>query len=422
MANTFNLTRITVAATVLSACLWLLQTQQMLVPAEWPLPPVTRSLLIVLGAILGSRLAHGVHARLQEGTGGWGFLRRWLKASSEKNLPEIIWLLWSLHLLIWATVPVFILREWGLYEQSAQLIRALVTQGFKIGESTHVVPAQILLGILLFALLITVTRWIKRRLHTQWLHHTPMHPGTREAVATMFGYLTFILAALAGLTFAGFDLTNFALIAGALSVGIGFGLQNIVNNFISGLILLFERPIRPGDFISVGETTGFVRKVSIRSTELETLDRMSVIVPNSDMLANHVQNWTLRDPFGRVTVKVGVAYGSDTELVKKILTTVGNEHDDVISEGHPFVPGPRVLFANFGDSSLNFELKVFIRQIERRWMIVSDLNFAIDAAFREHNVSIPFPQRDLWLRGKHEDTDSTQQATETTGNSDADKE
>ena len=403
MAKTAIFTRVTAAITVVSACLWLTQTQGLLLPAAWPMAMITRSLLIVLAALLISQLARLLHNRLQTGSSGWAVIRRWLRADPDKAMHELHWLHWSLHVIIWAILPVFLLREWGLADESRELFSALAAKGIKIGES-QLVPGQILLGILLFSLLVTVTRWIKHRLLRDLLPHTSMHPGTREAVVTIFGYLTFILAALAGMTFAGFDLTNFAIIAGALGLGIGFGLQNIVGNFISGLILLFERPIRPGDFISVGETTGFVRKVSIRSTELETLDRMSVIVPNSDMLANHVQNWTLRDPFGRITVKVGVAYGSDTGLVKEILQKVAADHPDTINDGHPFIPGPRVLFASFGDSSLDFELKVFIRQIERRWMIVSDLNFAIDEAFREHSVTVPFPQRDLWLRGKHEDT------------------
>lgn len=384
---------------LISAGLWFIQARAILsLPAEWPLASITQSLLIILAGLLTSTLAHSLHSRLQAGIGRWGLLRRWLKADTDKPVYELYWLLGALHLLIWAAIPVLLMRVWGLHEQSRSLFSTLAVEGIKLGENTHIVPSQILLGILLFALLITATRWIKRRLNSKWLHHTPMHPGTREAVATVFGYITFVLALLIGLSFAGFNLSNLALIAGALGVGIGFGLQNIVNNFMSGLILLFERPIRPGDFITVAETTGFVRKVSIRSTELETLDRMSVIVPNSDMLANHVQNWTLRDPFGRITIPVGVAYGSDTELVKKILLDVANESDDAIKSGHPFIPGPQVLFMGFGDSSLDFELRVFIRQVDRRLAITSAINFAIDAVFREQGVTIPFPQRDLWFR------------------------
>ena len=175
-------------------------------------------------------------------------------------------------------------------------------------------------------------------------------------------------------------------------------MQNIVNNFVSGLILLFERPIRSGDYIDVNGTEGFVRKVRIRATEIETLNRQHVIVPNSDLLSNHVTNWMLRDRFGRITVGVGVAYGSDTALVKKLILGVANAHELVMGEDQTQVPHPLVWFADFSDSSLNFELKCFVRDVARRYAIASDLRFAIDQAFREHQVTIPFPQRDLWIR------------------------
>lgn len=384
-------------ATAVAALLWGLQTQITAIPAEWPLEILTRSLGLVFCASLLSWISSAFNHALQENVGIGSFLRLWLKVGSDKRVPESDWVTWMSHVGIWMMLPIFILRQWGLTDTSKDMFNKVVTAGFPVG-SGHIVPGKVMLGVVMFAALITITRWLKHRLHIHWLSRTPMHPGTREAVATMFGYVAFILAVLAGLSIAGFDLTNLAIMAGALGVGIGFGLQNIVNNFISGIILLFERPIRPGDFITVGETSGFVRKVSIRSTELETLDRMSVIVPNSDMLTTHVNNWTLRDPFGRIKVSVGVAYGSDTEKVKQILLDVARGNADVVQAGHAFIPGPNVLFSGFGDSSLDFELRVFIRQIERKWIIQSDLNFGIDAGFREHGITIPFPQRDLWFR------------------------
>jgi potassium-dependent mechanosensitive channel len=177
-------------------------------------------------------------------------------------------------------------------------------------------------------------------------------------------------------------------------VGIGFGLQNIVNNFVSGLILLFERPIRTGDWIVVGGTEGYVRRISIRSTQVQTFDRADVIVPNSELISGVVTNWMLRDSHGRVRVPVGVAYGSDTLLVKEILLRVAHEHSLVI-QGSAVVPDPYVWFLSFGDSALNFELCAFVRDVSRRTTVLSDLNFAIDAAFREAGIQIPFPQRDL---------------------------
>ncbi len=392
-----GLTLIFAVSTAVAAGLWWLQTKNLIITPDWPLQKLTRSLALVFCASLLSWISGAFNRALQENRGIGSFLRLWLTVDADKRVPESDWVTWMIHVGLWMMVPILILREWGLTDTSRELFSRLVMAGFPVG-SGHIVPGKVMLGVIMFAGLITITRWLKHRLQQHWLNRTPMHPGTREAVATMFGYITFILAGLAGLSIAGFDLTNLAIMAGALGVGIGFGLQNIVNNFISGIILLFERPIRPGDFITVGATSGFVRKVSIRSTEMETLDRMSVIVPNSDLLTTHVNNWTLRDPFGRINVSVGVAYGSDTQKVKEILLEVAKNNSDVVQAGHVFIPGPNVLFSGFGDSSLNFELRVFIRQIEKKWIIQSDLNFGIDAAFREHGITIPFPQRDLWFR------------------------
>ncbi len=404
MGNLKRLTLFSLLATLLVGGGWWLQTNGWGVPADWPLEKLAKSLGLLFAASLLSWISGAFNRSLQEDRGIGRFIRQWLTVESDKRVPESDWVTWILHFGIWMMLPIVILRQWGLTETSHNLFSRISTAGFQVG-SAHIVPGKLMLGVLMFAALITVTRWLKHHLNTNWLSRTPMHPGTREAVATMFGYVTFILAVLAGLAISGFDLTNLAIMAGALGVGIGFGLQNIVNNFISGIILLFERPIRPGDFITVAETSGFVRHVSIRSTEIETLDRMSVIVPNSDLLTTHVNNWTLRDPFGRINVSVGVAYGSDTQLVKEILLNVARQNTDVVQAGHLFVPGPNVLFSGFGDSSLNFELRVFIRQIEKKWIIQSDLNFAIDAAFREQGITIPFPQRDLWIRKAPTDTD-----------------
>jgi potassium efflux system protein len=169
-----------------------------------------------------------------------------------------------------------------------------------------------------------------------------------------------------------------------------------VNNFISGLILLFERPIKTGDWIMVGNTEGYVKRIRIRSTEIQTFDRADVIVPNSELIAGQVTNWMLHDSRGRARIPVGVAYGSDTQKVKTILEKVAEEHPRVVNDGS--TPKPRVLFRGFGESSLDFELRCFIQDIDERLQVVSDLNFAIDAAFRENGIEIPFPQRDVHVR------------------------
>ena len=195
---------------------------------------------------------------------------------------------------------------------------------------------------------------------------------------------------------AGFDFSNIAIIAGALSVGIGFGLQNIVNNFVSGLVLLFERPIRKGDWIVVGQTEGYVKDIQIRATRIQTFDRSDVIVPNSELISGQVTNWVLSTKSGRAIIPVGVAYGSDTEKVRDILMEIAETNNEIDTSG--YMPKPRVLFREFGDSSLNFELRVFMKEVDNRLSLISDINFAIDKAFREAEIEIPFPQRDLHVK------------------------
>jgi uncharacterized protein YndB with AHSA1/START domain len=163
---------------------------------------------------------------------------------------------------------------------------------------------------------------------------------------------------------------------------------------------LFERPIRAGDFVTVGDIQGFVRSIRIRATEIETLDNQNVLVPNSELVSGRVTNWVLRDTHGRLLVTVGVAYGSDVEKVRDILESAAREHPEVITDGS--APAPRALFMGFGDSSLDFELRCRVKHIERRFSIKSDLNFAIDKAFRDAGITIPFPQRDLHIVPREE--------------------
>jgi potassium efflux system protein len=237
-----------------------------------------------------------------------------------------------------------------------------------------------------------------------------LEPSARETALTLMGYTGFIIALLIGLSLAGFSFQNLAIVAGALSVGIGFGLQNIVNNFVSGIILLFERPIRRGDWVVVGGTEGFVKNIRVRSTEIETFDRSDVIVPNSEFISSQVTNWTLNDPNGRLKAPIGVAYGSDVESVRDILLGIANEHPATVKAGNfRQLPEPSVLFMGFGDSALDFELRFFIQDI-RNWPIVlSDINFAIDREFRKARVEIPFPQRSVHLIPPTDSPDEAEQ-------------
>ncbi|MEW6428306.1 MAG: mechanosensitive ion channel domain-containing protein [Thermodesulfobacteriota bacterium] len=267
-------------------------------------------------------------------------------------------------------------------------------QGGSIG-GTSIYPLRIGGGFVLFTLLWTLAGRLAERISAE-LKAGRLNRAGRDTAVTIFRYAAFVAAVLLGLGVAGFNLGNLAIIAGALSVGIGFGLQNIVNNFVSGLILLFERPIKRGDWIIVGSTEGHVREINVRATMIRTFDNADVVVPNSELISGQVTNWMLSDRSGRVRVPVGVAYGSDTKKVKEILLQEAHAHPLIVTDGS--TPQPQVLFMEFGDSSLNFELRAFISDIDMRLQVKSDLYFAIDAAFRRDGIEIPFPQRDLHIK------------------------
>lgn len=299
-------------------------------------------------------------------------------------------------IVLWTAFILYLIFIWDSTGNTLNTLYLFVVEGVKIGEDTEIVPWDVITGILVFTAIIIATGWIKRWIKRRWLRHMTMDRGARDALITIVGYVGFLIAALVGLRIMGINLAGLAWVAAGVSVGIGFGLQAIVSNFISGLILLFERPIKSGDFVTVGTVEGTVRRISIRSTEIETLDNQNVIVPNSELISGQVTNWVLHDPHGRLRLAVGVAYGSDVDKVKEILEEAACNHPHVITDGR--VPGPKALFMRFGDSSLDFELRVRIKRIEKRFDVISDLNFEIDRAFRANDIQIPFPQRDLHLR------------------------
>ncbi|RXP53477.1 potassium transporter KefA [Lutibacter sp. HS1-25] len=217
--------------------------------------------------------------------------------------------------------------------------------------------------------------------------------GTRLSIAQLFRYFLLFFGFLIAIAVVGFDLTNFAIVLSALSVGIGFGLQGLVNNFVSGLILLFERPIREGDTIEVEGIWSEVKKIGLRSTTVQTFDQSDIIIPNADLVYNKVVNWTLTNQRKRIKIEVGVAYGSDVNLVIDTLTEIGSSNSDLVKNHKPVV-----LFVNFADSTLNFELRVWAKNALDAMQVESDLRKEIDRRFREEKIEIAFPQRDLHIR------------------------
>ena len=284
-------------------------------------------------------------------------------------------------------------RFWGISLNNFEGQASLMRGEFQIGSLT-IGFSQIISSVLAFLLVYYFFKLIRWFLRERIFSVMRLSMSASEAVLAIFGYMGFTFAIIASLNALGVQWENLAIIAGALSVGIGFGLQTIISNFVSGLILLFERPVRVGDWVILGNgLEGHIKKVNMRSTEILTLERSSVLIPNSKLLSDTITNWTLHDKMGRQDISVGVAYGSDTEHVKRVLLEVAANHNLLRQ-----YPQPRVLFRNFGDSSLDFILRVFLKNIDDRHRVGSDLRFAIDSAFRANNISIPFPQRDLHIK------------------------
>jgi small-conductance mechanosensitive channel len=218
--------------------------------------------------------------------------------------------------------------------------------------------------------------------------------GVRVSTKRLIHYVLITLGFLLALSTLGLELTKLTIMLSALGVGIGFGLQGIVNNFVSGLILLFERPVRVGDYIEVTGNWCEIQKIGLRATIVQTFDQADVIIPNADLVSNQVTNWTLRNRRARLIIPVGVAYGSDIPLVIETLKASADPHPMVAKN-----PAPQVLFLSFGESSLNLELRVWVLDVDHMLTTQSELHQEIDRRFREANIEIAFPQRDLHFRG-----------------------
>jgi potassium efflux system protein len=344
--------------------------------------------LLLLGlAMLLSRLLREFYDGLDSGTHRWQQrLRGALGIKPGDSVPGLAWLRPLTTLAIVSACLLGVLWTWGLSDLGFQQLHGYLLEGVAVG-SLHIVPGRIALAALILTLLLGFSGWFKGQLERNWLQGTNMERSAREALVTITGYTGAAIAVLVALSIAGMEFSNLAILAGALSVGIGFGLQNIVNNFVSGLILLFERPIKTGDWIVVGDTEGYVKRISIRSTRIQTFDHADVIVPNSELISGRVTNWTLADKHGRIHVPVKVAFtGNDPAVIKRLLLEVAQAHPMVLKD-----PGlePAVLFLSFVDASLLFELRCFLANVNKGGQVISDLNFAIDAAFRTNDVIPP---------------------------------
>ncbi len=282
------------------------------------------------------------------------------------------------------------LNSFHLTETLSLLYEIITYPLFKIQDSHISLHTIAVLLIFIFAAYL-ISRYLQKIYDLRVASH--FSRGTDFTVKRLIHYSVLIIAFLIGVEAAGIDLSSLAIIAGFLSVGIGFGLKNITSNFISGLILLFERPIEVGDTVTVGDQLGTVTGINLRATEVNTWENIDIIIPNSAFVEENVVNWSHGEDHVRISCEVGVAYGCDTAKVKELLETVAGEHPKILK-----TPRPNVLFRAFGDSSLDFELRFWIKNPRWRARIQSEINFAIDREFRKHQIEIPFPQRDLHLR------------------------
>jgi small-conductance mechanosensitive channel len=268
----------------------------------------------------------------------------------------------------------------------------LQVQLFSI-QNTPVTFLKLIIFILLLIGFSYLSGFIKRMLNNRVLPKFVKDSGLRYTLSRMSQYIVVVIGVFVSFSFLGINMTGLAVIFGFLSVGIGFGLQNVTSNFISGLIVLFERPISVGDRVSVNNVEGDVEEINIRSTKVKTLDNISIIVPNSEFVSKDVINFSHGDPTYRLSVNVGVSYSSDLDKVIKALNEVAEESDDVLKH-----PKHDVQLRNFGDSAWDMKLLVWIPDVKKRYQVLNSLNQAIVHKFAEYDIEIPFPQRDLHVR------------------------
>lgn len=349
---------------------------------------VTGTILVIVYLLLVWINAVGQRLREAPPEPRWGTL----EAHEKRRRGVALAITLLLKALVFAGAIPLILLQWGFDWQDLRIWMAKAFFGFQIGHVTISI-ATVLTALLVFLVAYAIARILQSWIDSQVLGPAGLSSGVRDSIRTGIGYLGVIAAALIGISVTGVDFSNLAIVAGALSVGIGFGLQSIVNNFVSGLILLAERPIKVGDWVIVGEDQGYVRRISVRATEIETFDRSNIIIPNSLLISEKVKNWTLHNNIGRVIIPVGVSYDSNPEQVRDILLEVARNHPQVLSHPEPFV-----YFEDFGNSALNFSLYAYVLNITQSISVRTDLRIAILKAFRAAGIEIPFPQTDVHFK------------------------
>lgn len=356
---------------------------------------ISVSYFVVLGGYFIYRVLTDFFDSLDEGRYRWQRdFKETLELPKSEIVPGLIWLRIFVVILIYSGIGIFLINEWTASAITTEKLVTYIATGFEVG-SIAIVPMQIFQALIFIAISMSVLLWTRKQFEMRVLSKSRMDVGARDALGSILMYSMGLLTILIAVSIAGVSLGNLAIIAGALSVGIGFGLQAIVNNFVSGLILLLERPIQKGDWIIVDDTEGYVKRISVRSTQIQTFDHADVIVPNSDLITHVVKNWTLKNYSGRICIPVGVAYDCDTEKVRDILLEIAQNRPEISM--NPQVAPPRVLLLDFAESTVNMELRFFVNHINDSLSIASEVRFEILKRFKEEGIVIPFPQRVVHL-------------------------
>jgi potassium-dependent mechanosensitive channel len=297
-----------------------------------------------------------------------------------------------LQVILVGVAILALLDTWEITPSPVQTWQIIINAGFTVA-GVHITVGRILFGAAVIYIAMFASWVVRAIVQSEVYQRWDFDRGVGDSINTLVHYTLITFGVFVALGVLGVELQNFAIVVGALGIGIGFGLQNVVNNFVSGLILLFERPVRVGDTVVVDGEWGTIRKIGLRSTIMQTFDQSEMIVPNADLVSEKVVNWTLSSPIARIILPIGVAYGSNIGLVLELLRQAGAAHDSALVD-----PPPQSIFVAFGDSSLDFELRIWIREIRLRLEVRSVVLTEVERLLTEHGIEIPFPQRDLHIR------------------------
>lgn len=317
---------------------------------------------------------------------------RIIMPNKKYELVEFKLFKFSLYALLAGWLVLTLLQWWGFPTTVLSYIKSILIDG-KTFYGINIIPAKLIIALMVFSII--QMSWKYFLLYLSKVRKFDPEADTQIVITSLLSYVVLAIAILVGLSVSGVDFTGLAIVAGALSVGIGLGLQNIVNNFVSGIILLIEKPIKPGDRVLIQGREGFVKKISFRHTRILTLMKENVIIPNSDLMSTPIINYEFDDKVAKFKCSIGVAYGSDLEQVKATLLNLALQHNEVLRDP---VNEPMVYLVQFGESNILFELVCVVADVNRKSQISSDVNFMIAKAFKDNNIVMAFPQRDVHIK------------------------